>query len=89
MGYQKIGWNTTSTPLSPSNLNHMDTQYDEVMNALALGAVPIILRTNPLDPQDGEIYWKSEGTIIPDTVVEEEPADVAEVINIVEETEKE
>ena len=31
MAYTKINTNETTVPLSADNLNHMETQYDEVM----------------------------------------------------------
>lgn len=34
MMYNKIDWNEETTPLSESNLNHMETQYDEINNYL-------------------------------------------------------
>lgn len=32
MAYTKINPNETTVPLSPANLNHMETQYDEALD---------------------------------------------------------
>lgn len=34
MAYEKINW-TEQIPLNPSNLNHMETQYDEALSYAA------------------------------------------------------
>lgn len=55
--YNKINWNTTDTPISPANLNKMDGQYDQLKNDIRAGFIPIVIRRNPSNPVNGEIFF--------------------------------
>ena len=57
--YNKIDW-TTSTKINTDNLNQGETQYDEAKQSIENGLFGIVLRVNPANPINGELWIEKE-----------------------------